>query len=76
MVEGDYIWSNPMCPEGSWVSAKYTIKFQPEGTFSHGCTAVATVTKRVAEPYEFRGIKKEGENKVIVDIKQNGICLM
>ena len=74
-VDGEYIWRNPMCPEGSWVSAVYTVKFQPNRTFGHGCVAVAKVTKRTAEAVDFGNIQVPAINEVNVEILQPAACL-
>lgn len=73
---GGYIWNNPMCPEGFFVEATFTISFaNAADSLSKGCTAVAKVKKSFANEVRWGSKVIPGHNFVKVDVLQSGICL-
>jgi hypothetical protein len=70
-AEGNYIWTDPMCPEGVSASAEFVVNYQDvTDPLTKGCTGVVKVSKIVPT-----GISKIiVKNAYSVEIIQTGIC--
>ena len=74
-MDGGYIWNNPMCPEGDWVTATFNIESNSRDPLAKGCLGIAKVTRKKASSVTFRGITSKAVNSVTVDIIQESSCL-
>ncbi len=70
-ASGDYIWSDPMCPEGIKAKATYTVKYtNPADPLTKGCTGVVEVSK--TEP---TGLSEIAVKRVYTtEVLQTGTC--
>ncbi|MGE0528814.1 MAG: hypothetical protein AB7P49_17245, partial [Bdellovibrionales bacterium] len=69
---GDYIWQNPMCPEGVQASATYYVSYNnPKDPLTKGCTGVVKVSK--TQPTGLAEIPVP--HMYTTEIVQAGICL-
>ncbi|MCB0364627.1 MAG: hypothetical protein H6624_06370 [Bdellovibrionaceae bacterium] len=72
--DGNYIWNNPMCPEGHWVSATYTVTFDAGGGLGDSCLGVAKVKREKAAAVNFRAISVPAIDRMTVDVIQSPVC--
>lgn len=71
-LKGEYIWTNPMCPEGIKASAKFSISFEnPADPLAKGCLGIAHVSKTQSTGLSNIPVKHEYKVEVI----QPGTCL-
>lgn len=69
--DGNYIWNNPMCPEGSWVSATYMVFFKQDMS---DCVGSAKIKREIAGKVESHGVSLPAINRITVDILQTPVC--
>ncbi|HYX37995.1 MAG TPA: hypothetical protein VE954_33255 [Oligoflexus sp.] len=66
-VSGDYIWSDPMCPEGRTASATFTVRFKNSmEPLASNCVSVVKVSR--TEPTGFSKIPVK--HRISIEITQ------
>ena len=75
-INGGYIWTNGMCPEGEWVSAEYSFSFEYSSgsEITQKCWGKARVENRVAQAVSREPSPRPAENSYKVDFIEGITC--